>query len=377
MHKQELTIISRCVIAALVCFTQYVSAQFQAPDEVYLSPGFGFLVPHRPELRALVTGHSQALVAGAMYETRNAKHQKTWHRRYRFPAWGVEVYHSDVGNRRQLGTQTGVSTIMRLPAPFLSHTRFRVASLWGIGMGYSTGYWDMIDNPKAIALSSRINICLTAGYQTSYDLSRRVVLDAVIRMTHLSNGALRLPNLGTNNLTAHVGMRYAFRDDMAPVFHEDDEPRALEADHRKPKMFVSVATGAKEPVPHGGAMHFVHSLSVGVHLKPTAKTGFLMRSDFWYNMALTPLLERNAEHTPQPTDRIQQGLSLGVAKQFGKTDFQMHMGAYLYTRYKGHGLFYHRFMFTHRVNAHLSALVALQTHWARAHHPELGLMYRF
>lgn len=353
----------------LGCATPFaVSAQ--AVDGVYLSPGRGFIVPHRPELRSLVTAHSTTGFAGFWVDTRQARKPKRWHGLYRYPQWGVELYYGNLGNTRELGHQLAAIAFLQVPSKRLSSRRISTSALWGMGMGYNTRVWDLAENPQGIALGSHVNICLTAGYSVTFALSDRLGLESGLRFTHFSNGALRLPNLGTNNLSAQVGFRYSLQQRTSPL---PDEPVFTSELPKRAEFRVLGTIGMKQNLPPGGPNYLIHHLAAEYTHRQNWKHGWLVRLDGWYNTASAALI--NGE--TGTIDRLQSGLALGYRRHFGAASFDIHMGSYLFTRYSGNGMFYHRFQLSHRMGERLSASLGLTTHWARAHHPELGLGYRF
>ncbi len=342
----------------------------QSVDGIYLSPGRGFVIPHRPELRGLVTAHSTTLFIGVWKETKNAVQPKRWHGLYRHPRWGFELYLSDLGNRSQLGQQAAALTYLQVPSKRLSSQRITTSAVWGIGMGYTTKVWDPNDNIKGIALSSHINVCLAAGYLTEVKLSKQMALQGGLRFTHFSNGALKRPNLGTNNLSAQIGIRYRFNTEQA----ERTNDVQFTSDLPVLNEFRAVAgIGMKQNLPPGGPNFLVHNLAGEYTRRFGWKHGLLFRADAWYNTAAAALID--GETTA--IDRFQLGLAIGYRRHFGAASFDVQMGTYAFTRFRGNGMIYHRFQLNHRLTDQLRTSLGLTAHWARAHHPEIGLAYRF
>ena len=342
----------------------------QVVDGVYASPGRGFVIPHRPELRGLVTAHSTILFVGVWKDTRNAAQPKRWHSLYRYPRWGFEAYYSGLGNPRQLGHQFAGLTYLQVPSKRLSGRRVTSSALWGIGLGYTTEVWDNGNNPKGIALSSHLNICLAAGYATEVQISERMAIEGGLRFTHFSNGALKRPNLGTNNLSAQIGVRYR----LQPESHAPTEE--LQFTSELPvlnEVRAVVGIGMKQNLPPGGPNYLVHNLAGEYTRRFGWKHGILVRADAWYNTAAAALIDGETG----AIDRFQAGFTIGYRRHFGAASFDVQMGAYAFTRFKGNGMIYHRFQINHRLSERLRASVGLTAHWARAHHPEVGLGYRF
>lgn len=343
----------------------------------------GFVVPHRKELRNLITGHSQGITLSLHKQSDGSK---AWHHTYRKPLWGLEFYYSSLGNRAQLGQQCALSANVQFP--LLQQSRWRAYSIWGLGAGYTTRIWDIDQNLKNIALGSSFNICLTAGCGIGWQSTPRLSFDANFRITHLSNGAFTHPNMGTNNIMASLGVRYGIGADFLvteltiPAGDPDGattngRAQAGQAEKNKHHIALFANSGIKENLPPGGPKHFVHNLAAAYTHRFSNKSGFLLRSDLWYNRAISVQIRRDEGAEPDAIDLLQVGLSAGYVRYFGRLQFEVQMGAYLRTRYIGNGLFYHRFLFNHDLGKGFSGTLGLKTHWTRADHPELGMSYTF
>ena len=325
------------------------------------------MIPHRDELRNLITDHSRGFIAGIHWRTNG---EKEWHSRYRFPTWGFEAYYANLGNPRELGQQFALSTTIR----FERGTKLRRYGLWGIGLGYNSVQWDLESNPKALAIGSALNCCLTAGCGLVYSATPQLSIDLNLRMTHFSNGAMRMPNLGTNNAMALLGVRYSIRReeilDLPPHPAGQAEKTGLES-------AIYASTGVKENQPPGGKKYFVHNLGFAIGQRFGAKSGLLVRADVWYNRAISVHLQGNDGEDANPTDLLQAGLALAYQRYYGRLTAEAQVGIYLHSRFKGDGLFYNRFLLRHGVTDSFDAFIGLKTHWTRADHPEIGIRYRF
>lgn len=367
------------VVSVCFLFSPY-RADGQVGQSVALAKGFGFVVPHRPELRNLVTGHSNSWHAGWQLNTRHARHRKAWHSAYNYPLWGVQVYYADLGNRKQLGQQLAVNAVIKLPqfTKFIApHRRVQLYSQWGIGAGYSDVVWDLEENPKGIALSSALNVCLTAGYLTQVRVSDRFAVSAELNVVHFSNGSLSVPNLGTNNLSGGLGVVYH----LAPIRPYVKAPQ-LEVDtalctFKKLSFFAAFSSGLRENLPPGGPSYFVHNVAVALEYRFRFKTALMVRHDASYNLSLDPLLLRNGTTEVRAADRLQGGFSVGLVRHFGRASFEASLGAYYRNRNAGDGTFYNRFALRHQVTQGISVSLGLKTHWAKADYPEVGVMYRW
>lgn len=364
----------------ILFFLSPYRADGQAGQSVEFTPQLGFVVPHRAELRNLVTGHSRGFHAGWQMSSRFASKPKDWHAVYHYPTWGFQVYYADLGNRKQLGQQVALNAVIKIPqfAKYWNGSRrLQLYSQWGIGGGYNSVVWDLEDNPKGIALSSALNICLTAGYLAQVRVSDRFSVSAELNMVHFSNGSLSVPNLGTNNLSAGVGLIYSLAPADQGLPQSNSMQDSLQSDFKKFSWLVSFSSGLRENMPPDGPAYFVHNFAFGFEYRPAFKNGLIVRHDAGYNLSLDPLLLRNGYDEVRVTDRIQLGVAAGLVRYFGRASFEAVLGVYYRNQYAGNGTFYNRFALRHQVTQGISVSLGLKTHWAKADYPELGVLYHF
>jgi hypothetical protein len=353
----------RALILIFLGFSQAGQAQH------YLTGGVhgGFSVPHRPEIRNLVTGHSLGLELGAEWVP-NGKRE--WHHRYSNPTMGLDFFAVDLGNKEQLGSQFSLIPYVRLA---LSEGWGTHELKMGVGVGYTTKIWDLEDNVKGLVMGSHFNAALLLQYGYRFSVSERLGLIAGLRMNHFSNGAFALPNMGTNNASIYVTARW-----KTPKQVPEPLPDAvLSNDFPKWKFAISTAIGVRENAPPLGPKYFVFALRAMTERRISFKSGLMASTDVFINPSIKPLLERDGMWQEKNTDLLQVGIAAGYILHFDPMEFHIMMGAYVKNAYSGQGSFYHRFGLRYDVTEHFNVQFMLKTHFAKADHPELGIGYKF
>lgn len=327
----------------------------------------GFNVPHRKEIRNLVTGHSKAVELGVEWAPNRSKE---WHFRYSDPYLGVDLFAVDLGNREQLGSQFSLIPYVRLPLHQGKNTH---ELKMGVGLGYATKTWDLDENIKGLVMGSHFNAALLLQYGFRFNVSPKLQLITGLRMNHFSNGAYTLPNLGTNNASVYVAARWRTQTEIAEPLPDV----LLKNDFQKWTPSVILATGVRENAPPLGPKYFVFALRAMIERRVTFKSGLMASVDGYLNNSLKPLLERDGEWNDNPADALQLGIAAGYVLHFDPMEFHIMMGGYVRSAYTGQGLLYHRFGLRYFFGEHWSANFMLKTHFAKADHAELGLGYRF
>lgn len=356
---QQLIVVSMLLI--FFASAEDTAAQIGQPERYSIEGHYGFMVAHRKALRNLIKGHSRSYALRAEWTVKG--HQR-WHYLYSIPKWGVELYYSDLGNRAELGRQGGLSIYAQIPR--VKRERWELDVIAISGLGYTDTHWDLDENLKGIALGSPLNICLGLGLLSHHTINNHWSLQVGLRMTHFSNGAFTLPNLGTNNFSAVLGLNYHQRRADIPeeMIFTSDLPSLRNHD-------ISISAGAKQIRVNDQKRFMSYTISYTYDRRRNWKSGFLIRSDLFYNLATGALM-----NSDELKDRISHGIALGYSQFFGKARFDLMMGVYTYMPYNSYGNYYHRFQCRHRINRKWECSLGLKSHFARAEYFEAGVTYR-
>jgi hypothetical protein len=331
----------------------------------------GFIVAHREQMKHLQQGHS---IGGFVQVLRQSKGDKRWHEEYNKPETGVDAFFLYTGNARQLGSQIGICYFANLPLNRLVHEprKFRHWITLGIGPGYSTKTWDLETNRQAEVIGSPLNAALLLAWNGELLNTSRIFLRGGLRITHYSNGAFTLPNLGTNNIAIAIqaGWKSGRRIPLTEVGFHDILPK-------KWSMEISASAGLQEVAPPTYPKQAVAVASLWVTRRHSWKASFTGGADLIYKSALKRLFEARDERTPPTSELIQAGIIAGYNLHFARLRFSMQQGVYIRDKWKETGLLYNRFGLRYQITSHFFAHLMLKTHFAKADHGELGVGYTF
>lgn len=341
-----------------------------------ISPHGGFVIPHHKSMAHLIQGHS---VGCHLYAKRLVDGTKYWHEAYNVPEHGVDVTYSTTGNQEQLGRHYSLSYLINLP---LNGKRYvddylRISSRgyrhWlglGLGMGYATKRWDLESNHQAAVLGSRGNVAISLQYSARVIAFRSGEIRAGIRLSHLSNGAFQLPNLGTNN--AGVFVSYAVGENRSSYMKVIPQP-ALE------KYIVScgLVAGLKEIPPPTGRKYIATVFSLLGERRVSYKSAFGLGTDILFDSSSKPLVLQRSEVAIQNKQAIQLGAVFSYSLFFDRFSLKVQQGYYLIDKQRLNGSLYHRAGLRYEITPNLFAQLTLKTHFAKADYGELGIGYCF
>lgn len=341
------------------------------------APNFGFIVPHTKQMTHLIQGHSYG------FHTYFNKQLTTrpWHAAYNFPEHGIDLTYIYTGNPEQLGHQLALCYLLNLPLNRQSvdieksnrKHRFKNWIGLGLGTGYTSKIWDLRENHQASVIGSHFNTALTLQYSAGIVQFEKAEIRAGLRITHFSNGAFQIPNLGTNN--AGIFLTYAFKERNNNLYLRG----VPEAEFKgKPHRFSAfVGAGVKEIQPPTRNKYGAYTLSLLAEKRLSYKSSLGIGSDLFYNTSIKAIQERKTNSTVDANDVMQAGLALSYTLHFRDFELKMQQGYYLRDKFKVDGSFYNRFGLRYRIDEHWFAQLTLKTHFAKADYGEWGFGYAF
>lgn len=138
-----------------------------------------------------------------------------WHHLHNLPYYGMGFYNSLFSHKEEIGHPTALYFFFG--GPISSKQKYSFDYEFGFGLSSNWKPYDEIENPFNLAIGSYMNAFIDLKMGFSWYLGKKFTLNAGLRATHFSNGALRHPNSGINLAAPFVGLRYDFvsREDLA------------------------------------------------------------------------------------------------------------------------------------------------------------------
>ncbi|MCJ8288711.1 MAG: acyloxyacyl hydrolase [Crocinitomicaceae bacterium] len=340
-------------------------AQTTGYNEVWLEGKFkaGFLAAHRGMIGHLPTEHA---FAGELSYLLQSKGQKTWHNQFKKPTYGFTAFFGSVGNKELLGHYFGSYAFMSFP--LIKQKAYSFSFKIGGGMGYGTKVYDPEDNILSAAVSTHINAMIVAGVESRFTFGNNSAILG-LDMTHFSNGAFKVPNLGLN--LPYVSIGYGRR--IQKSNYCDTCPIAGLG--RQTLFFGAMGIGSvSSNFPTGGKKYPVYALSLFGRKIIGDKGGVEISFDI---MSKQSNIEFNSDVPKTQLDLIQLGAFAGFILPLDHLHFVLGMGVYVRDKFSPIDLFYHRAGVRYVFNNGINLGVVLKSHWARADYFEYGIGYTF
>lgn len=349
-----------------IVFLCWMSASFgqsEGHSELWVEarPKAGFLVAHRSIMGHVATQHALATEVSVYFRGKGSKY---WHEWYNNPRYGLSAFYGSVGNNELMGHYIGAYGFMSIP--FIHTKHYEFGGRLGCGLGYASKVYDNETNNLSIGTSTHINAMISLSVENRFQFGKHAV-NFLVDMTHFSNGATKVPNLGLNVPFMSLGYGYRIQEDTHKPEMQTDILRG-----RYWEFGVMGMASVKEVYPIGGKKYPFYGLNLVARrfFKPTV--GMEVSLDGMYKTSLRSY----APDVPMKnSELVQLGIFTGYLLPFDRLHLVLGMGYYLRDKFKFQEPFYHRIGMRYVFDNGLNINFVLKSHWARADYIEYGIGY--
>lgn len=327
---------------------------------------FGFLIAHRP---VLVPLQEQHITGFELSIARLSYGKEEWEKDFLFPEKGLTIAYFNLGSPKRLGY--GIAIYPYLDFPFSNKKDNKFVFRYGIGLGWVEKVFNAESNYKNAALGSHLNGVIHFDLHYEKDLAASSRLEISAGITHYSNGAYELPNLGINVATINLAYTKFFGDKI--VLHKNI---LSTNENRKSEWNIYAGAGSKKIYPPSGKKYTAGVISLLKIIPIKRNNNWGIGTDLFYDNSLTARLQQRGETLKGNTDNLRWGIYGAYEIHVGKTALVFNMGYYLFSRWKEDGNIYHRIGVRQYFN-HVFICMNLKTHYARADFVEFGFGYVF
>jgi hypothetical protein len=338
---------------------------------------YGFFWTHRYNMGHLVKKH---LIAGEVDISRTDSKEIAADRPFHYPVTGIAIHVIPLGNPEEMGTAIGVYPFINFPLGKRERD-FKMHFRLGYGLGYITKPFDAIENHKNVAIGSHLNCCLSVRFNGLWKLNDENYLEFGIGMTHFSNGASKLPNLGINLPLVDIGYHHTiFKKCFVHDTYQIPDKKLVHTQQilaeRNWQFCLVLSAGFNDTDPPGGNRYGVLNIQSSAMRQISRKHKWGGGLDLMYSDAVRHKLGVDGIDI-NSFQNLQPGAKVAYELVVGRLSFPIEFGVYIYSRYKNFVPVYNRFAVHYLVNDHLLINVSLKTHLARAEYFEYGIGWRF
>jgi hypothetical protein len=144
-----------------------------------------------------------AVSVQALWQT-NGEHE--WEKEFGYPRLGVGVWTAQFFDAPNLGTPLALYGLFN--APFIKYRKWSWNYELEMGMVFNWKDFNPLTNSQNIAIGADQSVYLDLGTYFEYRISPKLSLELGASLSHFSNGALKLPNLGINTFAPKFILQY-------------------------------------------------------------------------------------------------------------------------------------------------------------------------
>lgn len=318
----------------------------------------GFLLAHKGDMAELP---EQTALASEISFFRELRQKDSWVESFKNPTVGVTLFIGSVGNNQILGRYLAAYGFTDLP--LFRVNKFDLSWKLGSGIGVTNRKYDSIFNPENIAIGSNINMMIVMALKAQMSFEKSS-FSLSADMTHFSNSAFRVPNLGLNVPFFSLGYRRKIGKVKHPI------SKSYQFESRKIYSGFLGVFSLKETMPYGLRKYPIYAASFFTKSVVGPKSGVEVGFDIFSNQShieVEPLVEKSQFNL------IQLGLYAAYFVPMNHIHFVFGMGAYVRDWYKPNGPLYHRVGVRYQWRNGTFGHIAIKSHWAKADYLELGL----
>ena len=217
-YRRRISVFGVCLLG---CF---IAVSAQSIDRKHLSISAGGRYSHLlngHNIYANLTGtHNYGIIDAKVGLSTLPEDSGWFERAFNYPTFGIGLSYARMGalnfrNDCRLGDILNLYTWAEVN---LFRTRkFRIGPLLELGLAYSGQIYDYHTNPKNKYIGAKVFALFGMGLQAEWMFAPQWALQAGVYLTHHSNGMLRSPNEGINELSVGLGVRHYLEQRQYPA----------------------------------------------------------------------------------------------------------------------------------------------------------------
>jgi hypothetical protein len=354
------------IIFLVVVFEQLGFAKSKT-DNVFVEAraNYSIFMAHRPNLSGYPSAHF------GMYELNvglKTSGSKMWHQLYHYPNIGLSIFYTNMANNKYTGSASASLAYIQFP-----YARFRKSQFnfkLALGPGWVEKKFDRVNNYKNLVTGTHLNAAIQLTQSYAIELTPKQQISFGICLTHFSNGAFRLPNLGVNLAGLQFGYHYKFNEVRKPLLDTNKFERKL-------NYIFAYSCGLKQVYPVLGKQYFLSNFSVAVfnNYKEKGSVGVLF--DLFKDDSVINQMRYDTDSSNNNKTNLQVGIGGVYEIAIDRFTIPLAAGFYVYNNYKVLPVMYLKFALNYYITKNIHVSFNLKSHYAKADYFTYGVGYRF
>jgi hypothetical protein len=274
-----------CILVLIVLSSFGLKAQSYNSyfNQFELKMHYGLTIPHHEHMSYII--NSNIGIAELNYSIKTDG-SKPWHHTWRFPEIGVGYLIGGLGNINVFGFSQSVFIIFGIPVIETDNLIFKYRL--GGGLGFISDKFDYRSNYYNVAIGSHFNAHLQLSVLLDYKpFDIPLYLTGGVTFNHFSNGAIETPNLGLNQITANLGLKYLY----SIYTYSLPKQQSQYMYNSELELSAYYAAALKENSTYENKKYFINSIVFDAASRVSKKRSLGGGVNVIYDPSLRPLME--------------------------------------------------------------------------------------
>lgn len=330
---------------------------------------YGITIPHHEQMKYLINSNVGILELNYSIKTDGSK---PWHHTWRFPEMGVGYILGGLGNINVFGFSQ--SAFWFFGVPIVETDNFLFKYRLGGGIAFLSDKYDYRSNYYNVAIGSHLNAHLHFSLLCDYKpFDIPLYLTGGFAYNHFSNGAVETPNLGLNQVSVTMGVKYLYS--LYNYSLPKNQSQYMYNSELELSAYYAAAT--KENSTYENKKYFINSLVFDAASRITKKRSLGGGINIIYDPSLQTLMEDDYNNV---SNLFRIGIHAMQELYFtDNLSMPIYVGTYVMNSYKPDGKkiwIYSKLGIRYTFEDLIFVNINLKTHTSVADYIELGVGMR-
>jgi hypothetical protein len=327
---------------------------------------YGFIQPHHKFIAYLVNDHIRCFQVNVGIQTSG---NKQWHYSYNFPTIGFGYLYSNLGADEIFGKMH--TFYFYINRSYLNlRKKLNITTKTSIGLSYLTKKFDLDKNRYNIVIGSHLNAYLSYSIIGTINLTQKIQLRLGGSFAHISNGDVKEPNYGLNQVSAIMGITYnliKYTPKKKYMFFNNKT-----ANH---EWLIIGSYGIKQLSRFNNYHASITSITFEYNRKITLIHWIGAAVSYYYYLPVKKLSA--VPESDSYYAKSGMAFNLSYEKKVGSLSFLIQPGIYMLKKSKLVDIISNKVGLRYSVSKHINTCVSIKAHWiARADFIEWGIGYK-
>ncbi len=308
---------------------------------------YGLIIPHTKSIEPV--SHTNPYGFEASLNRLHTSYEK-WKIFNHYNISGIQAGYFNFQNPEILGSAFLLSVFSE---SILSYsTKYMFSLKAGMGVSYQTRTYDYFENQLNKFFSTAVSFPLYLRATFKYKLNNHTYLTITGSYNHISNGGVKVPNLGMNFPTVACGLEY-FQKAIPQLNNVYvPEKQTKETDRY---LLIQILTGYRE-------VYGISTYAYGFH----TRYSWQIRTHYGLNAGAEIIMDggvrRMIKIDSLNSDYKRIAITAGQDFIFGKITFTQYFGIYVYSPYKAKNSIYQKYELSYKILPELRFGIYLKAH---------------